>query len=269
MNKMRFTFSIVPALLLFCACTSPSGKELASRYNAEGKYDAAAHAATEGLRNGEKDPLLYLQRARAYFAQGKRKAALADADVAVKEAPELAAARLIRGMLREQSGDYDGAIADYQSALKLNFEMKNPDLARARTICALAKLLYYKKDQKQAALSMLEDQYKLNTRDVRVLDTYAWLLAHSGRDSAKALALAEGAAEFYPSAPTLETLAYAQAVNGKWQDAVRTQENAIRYAAGLPQGDPYDSYRNTLGNALRFYRISRLPQPAERLLWIQ
>ena len=49
MNKMRFTFSIVPALLLFCACTSPSGKELASRYNAEGKYDAAAHAATEGL----------------------------------------------------------------------------------------------------------------------------------------------------------------------------------------------------------------------------
>ena len=56
MNKMRFTFSIVPALLLFCACTSPSGKELASRYNAEGKYDAAAHAATEGLRNGEKTP---------------------------------------------------------------------------------------------------------------------------------------------------------------------------------------------------------------------
>ena len=58
-------------------------------------------------------------------------------------------------------------------------------------------------------------------------------------------------------------------MNSKWQDAIRTQENAIRYAAGLPQGDPYDSYRNTLGNALRFYRISRLPQPTERLLWIQ
>ncbi len=269
MNKMLFTFSALPVFLLFCSCANPSGKELASRYNAEGNYDAAAHAATEGLRNGEKDPWLYLQRAQAYFAQGKQKEALADADTAVKEAPELAGAKLIRGMLREQSGDYDGAIADYQGALKLKFDMKNPDLARTRTICALAKLLYYRKDQKQAALSMLEDQYKLNTRDVRVLDTYAWLLAHSGRNSAKALSLAEGAAEFYPSAPTLETLAYAQAVNGKWQEAVRTQENAIRYAAGLPQGEPYDTYRATLGNALRFYRAARLPQPTERLLWIQ
>lgn len=269
MNSKHLICLIFPALIFFCACSTPSGKDLASRYNAEGNYDAAARAATEGLQKGETDPWLYLQRAQAYYAQGKHKDALADADTAVDKEPELAAARLIRGMLREQTGDYDGAIADYQSALKLKLEMKNPDLARTRTICALARLLYYKKNQKQPALSLLDDQYKLNTRDVRVLDTYSWLLAHAGKDTDKALVMAESAAEFFPSAVTLETLAYAQAVNAKWQDAVRTQENAIRHAAGFPQGEPYDSYRNTLINALRFYRISRLPQPAERLLWIQ
>ena len=266
---MLFTLSVIPALFILCACSSPSSKDLASRYNAEGNYDAAARAATEGLEKGEKDPWIYLQRAQAYFAQGKHQEALEDANMAVKNDPELAAARLIRGMLREQTGDHDGAIADYQNALKLKYEMKNPDLARTRTICALAKLLYYKKNQQQAALSLLDDQYKLNTRDVRVLDTYAWLLAHAGGDADKALVMAESAAEFFPSAVTLETLAYTQAINGKWQDAIRTQENAIRHAAGFPQEEPYNSYKNTLINALRFYQISRLPQPAERLLWIQ
>lgn len=269
MIRKLFPCSVISALLFLSACTAPSGKELASRYNAEGNYDAAARAATEDLEKGEKDPWLYLQRAQAYYQQGRQKEALADADTAVKNEPELAAARLIRGMLREQSGDYDGAIADYQSALKLKFEMKNPDLAQTRTVCALARLLYYKKNQQQPALSLLDDRYKLNTRDVRVLDTYSWLLAHAGKNTDKALVMAESAAEFYPSAVTLETLAYALAVNGKWQDAIRAQENAIRHAAGLPQGEPYDSYRNTLINTLRFYRISRLPQPAERLLWIQ
>lgn len=113
------------------AASAPSGSAedaiampYAIRGNAQyaaGNMDGAIAAYTEGIRAAPSVGVLYLNRANAYLYKPNFQAAIADASKALqlKNAKEDDAC-VVRGTAKAGLGDYAGAIADCNRALKIN-----------------------------------------------------------------------------------------------------------------------------------------------------
>jgi tetratricopeptide (TPR) repeat protein len=146
----------------------------------------------------------YYNRGIAYFKTGKEKEAEEDFDKVIIMDPRMSSAYVYRGLCREKLGKHKDALNDYTRAL----ELKPNDAAIHNNIA----YLYVSANDK------------------------------SFRDKAKALEHAKKAAELSKekNAEILDTLARAYFINGKVNEAVDTENKALKL-------EPYnDEFKNKL-----------------------
>ena len=159
------------------------------QYLEKGQYDQAITEFTKAIKLEPKLAEVYYNRGVAYDEKGQDNQAISEYTKAIELNPKFAWAYYNRGNAYEEKGHYDQAIADYTKAIELN------------------------------------------PRDAYAYNNLAWLLATCSdskyRNGAKALDLAQTAVEFDKSYANLDTLAAAYAEAGSFEEAIKTQKDAI------------------------------------------
>jgi tetratricopeptide (TPR) repeat protein len=198
-----------------------------------GWYDEAILQLRRGIHvaDAHQAPLLRAVLAVALARRGDLDAARKQAERALADDPGLADAQRVLGPLRLAAGDAPGAEQALRAALAagpddaaLRDELGDALLRQGREVEAIA--------QYRAALALQPDL-------AGAANDLAWLLAtardRAQRDPVEALRLAEQAvaATGRRDAGLLDTLAVAQAANGRFEDAVATLDAAL---ALLPAG---------------------------------
>ena len=132
-------------------------------------------------------------------------------------------------MARRRQGELDGALADATAALDRDPELVNGYNLRAS--------VHYQRGDFAAALADHLKAAELDPDDPGTLNFLAWLRATCPddglRDGAQAVRDATRACELteYRLPGYLDTLAAAHAEAGRYEDAVRWQEKAVKLAA--------------------------------------
>jgi serine/threonine protein kinase/Tfp pilus assembly protein PilF len=196
--------------------------------------------------------LLYFDRTRRSFFEHARD----DYDRALERDPKLTEAYILRGQLREATGDLDGAVADYTAALETGtaparvyfkratakFLKNDPDGARADReagfkIVPTDELSWlarsenrnlFDKDPK-AALADVEEALKLNPWSADALQMKAAILSEGLNRPAESLAALDRAIEFHPDyvlARAGRGVLLARA--GRRDDALRDAKETLR-----------------------------------------
>jgi tetratricopeptide (TPR) repeat protein len=189
----------------------------------------------------------FYNRATAKFAKQQYDAALADIDVAVRLQPRDADALLARAAIRLAQGLPKLAISDLDAALGIDPE-------NIEAYCERGKL---REEAGEYRLALYDYQLALNraSDDPLVLNYMAWLLATAPdaalRDGRRAVEMAVQAVKLENSQEwdTIDTLAAAFAEVGKFPEAVRAEEEALRLA---PQEEHAD-----LKTRLELYRANK------------
>jgi tetratricopeptide (TPR) repeat protein len=168
--------------------------------------------------------------APAQFKMGSLLAADSDMDGAIASFlraaeldPDMAEAHQNLAILYGRRGDFKAAVRHQERAVDLV-----PESVEARLTLATARILG---DQLQAARQGLEETLARYPSDPRVADTLARLLATAPddavRDGTRAVDVASKLVDRVPSAQHVETLAMALAELGRFEEAVRVQEQAV------------------------------------------
>jgi serine/threonine protein kinase/Flp pilus assembly protein TadD len=161
----------------------------------------------------------YGMRATIHHLYGDLDAALADADEAVRLAPDLTAAYYVRGRIRVDRGEPAAALADFTRMLQLD-----PDSVRGYKARAIAHGDLGRTDD---ALADLNEALKRVPADAEALAVRGAMLARVGRH-ADALRDLDAALELRPNqAHTLATRGNLHAVAGRLDDAYRDFSAAI------------------------------------------
>jgi tetratricopeptide (TPR) repeat protein len=189
-----------------------------------------------------KKAMEYFEKGGAQLQRGNLDQAIADYTEAIQLKPNFFAAYLNRGTAQRKKGEVDQAIADYTKALGIR-----PDLYDAYT---LRGICYGKKGQYQEAIA---DYTKALKKKPHYL-TYkglAWIFATSKgqkyRNGPRAVELAQEAVLINRNADSLNTLAAAYAETGKFQEAIKAQEEALellKKPGPVPKEElaPYDRH---------------------------
>jgi len=223
-----------------------------------GRYAEARAKLDEGLKSRPRDATLLALYARVEAADGRLDAAKARAAAAVAADRNNAMAHLSQGIALEMAGDDAGARSAYEQALRIA-----PDLDSAlgflgalllRTGDASGAVRRYRElvrtnvhDQDNwirlvgayvvagqcgEALKDIGDLVKRDMKNRFALQLYVRVASTCPAATAaeRATALQMGA-DLYddatPSPPNTEAYALALAANGRWEDAIRTQQAAI------------------------------------------
>jgi tetratricopeptide (TPR) repeat protein len=165
----------------------------------------------------------YLNRSNAWKMIGKVENALADVNKGISLNSSIAAAYALRGDIYFGKKEYQLALTDYNTAIAINQTDESLYLKRA--------YYWYIDGKFSNAISDLEQAFKLKPSNFTTLNHLAWILAtcsdRSYRNGLRAVALAEKAVKISRSAATLDTLAAAYAEAGRFDDAVKIQEESI------------------------------------------
>ncbi len=187
--------------------------------------DRAAAIFSEELHDHPDDPAIYLDRAAALADAGDFAGAVADCDAAVRLDPDGEVALVCRGNFLASSGELDRAMADFDAAIGLD-----PGYALAHYSRGFTAAL---NGDARRALADLDEAIRLDPRDPIAPRARAWLLAvwpdPDLRDAPAAVASATLACELtdWSDAPSLAALAAAHASAGDFAAAVATQEKAV------------------------------------------
>ena len=176
------------------------------------------------IRKDPKDYGAYMCRGRAYLGEGHFDEAISDFTKATEIFPESDIAYYNRGNAYGEKGLYDMSISDYTKAIEINPKRAGPYFMRGQTY-------YEKKGLCGMAISDYTKAIELYQKDSRLYNNLAWVLAtcpdSTYRNGNEALKLAKKAVEMESAAITLDTLAAAYAEVGNFEDAIKTQEQAI------------------------------------------
>ena len=202
----RLIFALAVLLALSACAASPGGRRLDNdavkqknlaidfykqgrAYWAKGQYDLAIREYDEAIRLQPDFLLAYLRRGGAYRNKGLTDRAITDYSKAIEVAPDYARAYYHRGQAYTFKGTYDRAIADFKKTIQLLPKYGN------------------------------------------VYADLAWVRAAAPdpvfRNGKRALELAERAVKLFRDANSLESLAAAYAELSRFEDAIRTQLQAI------------------------------------------
>ena len=193
--------------------------------------DEAVAIFSEELRACPDDAAIYLDRAAARADAGDYAGAVADSDAAVRLDPSSEVAHVCRGNFLVATGDLARALADFDEALRLD-----PGYALAHYARGFALVM---RGEFARALADFDDSARLDPHDPAAPRARAWLLATcpdpSLRDPARAVASATLACELtdWSDPPSLGALAASCAATGDFDAAVAHQEKA---ASLRPEG---------------------------------
>jgi len=225
---------------------------LAKSLEALGRLPDAIDACRRAIELEPDDPRAYAILAAALAAGGDRQAAHAELSKAIALDPASSGYRVAAGQLLASLGNDARAAAEARKALELE-----PDNLEAALL--EAELLMRAGHTAQAIQRYRHVVGKAPTHRAAV-NNLAWLLAAQGNrvsDKSDAVALAEQITSAVPNDPDLlDTLAFAYAAAGRFDDALRTADQAIELAtragnAPLVQG---------LSERRQAYRARKLPQ---------
>lgn len=188
-----------------------------------GQRDRAIQEYTEAIKFNPSLAMAYNNRGGVLMQKGQVNHAVQDFNQAIRLDPRNAMAYTNRGSAWQATGQYDRAIQDYYQAIRLK-----PDYADAYFNRGSALLVKGRTDQ------AIEDFYKaikLNRNHAFAYSALARIMATSlddrRRNGKKAVELARHAVGLRRTAYTLDCLAAAYAEAGMFNDAVRTQQQAI------------------------------------------
>lgn len=175
-----------------------------------------------------------LEEALALFDRALEEGALSPADQAKVHAS--------RGVVKRKKGDLDGALNDFRKALALDPELKEAYLNRGN--------LWRIEGRPYKALADYSKALELDPGWAEPYHGIAWLLATNRdpnfRNAATALEMAGKAVSLERNANHLDTLAAAQARNGKFDEAVKTQEEALSLLTGEGRTDREEAFKRRL-----------------------
>jgi tetratricopeptide (TPR) repeat protein len=168
----------------------------------------------------------YELRAHAYRRNGKLDEAVRDLTEAIRLLPQLAPPLLAnRAAMHFEKKDYDTALKDIDEALRQ--KPNEPTYLLSRSLVRMRKVDY------SGAVKDVEEAVKQDEKNAIAHNQLAWLLATCPdadvRDGRRAVKHAEKAVEMTERkvGGILDTLAAAYAEAGRFDDAVRTQQEAV------------------------------------------
>jgi tetratricopeptide (TPR) repeat protein len=189
----------------------------------KGDSDRAMEDYDKAIKIDPNDAYAYNNRGLLLEKKGDSYRAIADYDKAIEIDPQYAHAYNNRGLSWYAKGDYDRAIADYTKAIEL-------DLMYTYAYDNRGKAWYAKRDYEHA-FADYSRAIKIDPNDADAYNSFAWFLAacrkSKYRNGVKAVALAKQAVELEDTAGHIDTLAAAYAEAGEFQDAIKTEEEAI------------------------------------------
>jgi tetratricopeptide (TPR) repeat protein len=231
----------------------------AAALRAKGELDAAIRDASEGIRFNPRSPVMYNNRAIIYHAKKDYDKAIADYAQAIALNPKYTLAYSNRAVMWHGKKDYDQAIADATKALEL--EPKTPVALRIRGIS------WHEKKEYDKAIDDLTQMLRMDPKSAQAHAdrAHAWARkkeytkAHADYNEARRLDVGQSAALAFwlascpeakyrdgnralelakqahqrdrNNAKAIEALAAAHAELGRFDDAIRWQEQALQHAS--------------------------------------
>jgi|GEM_PF-1649339 len=211
------------------------------------QYDEAIAAFSKALEAEPDDFETYHNRGVAWFYKGEYDKAIADYTHALEVNPNRAETYHNRGGAWFYKSGYDQAISDYTRGLEIA-----PDDSEAHN--NRGAVWYYKGDYEKAIADHAK-ALKISEDCAEAYQQMAWILASCPiaeyRDGTKAVDMARKAVALKPLPNILDTLAAAYAEAGQFEDAVKTQKEAIallkesgRTQSLTKYGERLDAYEN-------------------------
>lgn len=218
---------------------------------AKTEYIDAVINFTKALEINPNMAVAYFGRSIAWKMMGNLENALTDVNKGITLNSNNASAYSLLGDIYLGKKEYNLALTNYNKALAIN--QTDALLYRSRAI------YWYTDGNFGNAISDLEQALKLKPSYFITLNDFAWILAtcsnKSYRNGSRAVALAEKAVKSFRSAEILDTLAAAYAEAGRFDDAVKIQEESI------------DIQKKTESNFFLSDSLERLKSYQNRIAW--
>jgi len=232
MKKILFRALVLLSLIVFV--TSPTwagGVEYLRAGNEASKggdYDKAIGLFTKAIESGELSQenlsRAYYNRGNDWGKKGDYDKAISDYTMAIEINPKHTYAYHNRGNAWDEKGEYDKAISDFNKTLELDPKSTYAYHNRGYS--------WKNKGDYDKAIADYTKVLEIDPKNVYAYNSLAWLKATCPvdryRDGKQAVELAEKAVELDETASRLNTLAAAYAEAGRFQDAIKTQEKAIK-----------------------------------------
>lgn len=180
-------------------------------------------------------PVAYLERAKAYAAEGDYKSALKDLETARERGGESVEFLKTMGELNYKMGRYEDAKVNVQRAMLNNRQDSDLYLLRA-------KVFYKLKDANQT-IEDLKNSLRLEQGNLEAKRMLAWVYATNPlsayRNGGEALRLAGELYSMNEEVQYIEVLAAAYAELGQFEKSVEILEEGIRLTADLVQKEDF------------------------------
>jgi len=218
-------------------------------------FDGAIADYTKAIEINPNYAIAYSNRAWARYNKKDFDNAINDYTKAIEIDPNYTRAYSARGYVKMERKDFNSAITDFTTAID-QFKNKNsgidPLYSITYTFRGWAKNRKYDLD---GALADYDKAIELNPKDGETYRMKAWFLATCPEDKyrsgSKAIDLAKKAVDIEKNFENLDTLAAAYAESGMFQEAIKTQNEAIEFSTKDPQAK--DSM-NDLRKHLKSYK---------------
>ena len=251
----------------------------------QGDYAAAVREFGAGLEVDPNNAAARISYARVLYLTGQTDAAVKELDRAMASDPKQVLGHFLQGVLRQQQGDLDGAAAAYRRTLELDpkhsgalFYLANldfaagryaqaaevyravvandPSIAPARLLALVAARRAGAEEARIAAdLKSLVETYP---DDPQASYALAALLAAaddpSVRNPERALEIAADLFVQQPAPPNQHLLALTQAAAGKFDEAIKTQQQLLEMAKWMAPPAEAERIEKELGAYQRHER---------------